>query len=184
MPLHQATVTPQIDTITIESETPPINPNFNQYWVEITGGGLFVREWFWNGTYWLSKQTFTATSNFLSVTGGGVTGITVVENQNQNLFLINHTFRCKVVTTNNTTNYWTGGLRRTAYNNIETNLVEATFSTMNSLPDSRIEVFSSINMHLDVATLFINYFRYGISKIGAPGTLTIAPALNYRLARK
>lgn len=45
------------------SAVPPTQPNKSDRWTEITDEKDWIESWFWNGTYWLSKQEYQHFTN-------------------------------------------------------------------------------------------------------------------------
>jgi hypothetical protein len=67
--------------------TAPINLYIGRIWHEITTSGLYIGSWIWNGTYWLSFQTFDCCLTTASV--NAATTLTYPIDTAYNIFLLN-----------------------------------------------------------------------------------------------
>lgn len=181
MPYFPPAETASVGSGVVQSETPPGNPGLGQYWIEITAGGLFVAEWFWNGTYWLSKTIYTSAQGLTTTSATGSLASVGFESFNHNLFLVSCTFKTKVGTLNNTTNYWTGELTRFFTGDVA--IPNTQVSTGNLATDAEGKFVITLNSHLNLATTAITFLRARFTKIGSPGTLSLALSVAYRLAR-
>lgn len=168
----------------IQSETAPVNPAFKQYWIEVSSGGLFINEWFWNGTHWLSKQIIVLSCPLaFGASTSGSAGLTPFSNLNYNIFLIEYSLKLRIDSINNNTNYWNLNFVRFNNNGIPTNINGGSFSTINELPNVEIKTTLSINTFLDLNSIWVQYFGTNYTKVGTPGALRLAASFSYRLAR-
>lgn len=168
----------------IQSRLPPENPRLNQYWIEISSGGLFLNEWFWNGTYWLSSEVFAGIyhqSLVISVTG--VIAHIVFEDFGHNVWLLSNRVKMVLGTTNDSLNYWSFVFRR-SNGTTHTTIPSTQISTITSAPNSHVRLVSNINSHVDVTDLKVVFFRSEAVKVGNPSNVTCWPSFDYRLARK
>jgi hypothetical protein len=50
----------------IRQQAQPSSPTTGQRWDELDGSGNLVEQWFWNGTYWLSRTIYSASTGQVS----------------------------------------------------------------------------------------------------------------------
>lgn len=167
----------------------PTSPITGDTWDELASDGSWVLEWFWNGTYWLSRQIFTLTGASLGATGGDFVsansstgmGSPAISPKPYNLFLLNFTASVFVNGTNTTANFWTVTLARRSSVNVATTI--SSFTTQADAPSVRTTKNIALNLHLDLTALDIRMFRTEYATTGTPGTLQVMSHLTYRWAR-
>lgn len=163
------------------SSTPPLNPIRGYFWTEIDGNSDLVQEWFWNGNYWLSTQTFEY--QFVN-TSFSASAATVNRNKIDtaySLWFVRSFGTFLLSTLNDSSNYWTF------------NLFSPPVSDpllFDSRPYSTLGAFLNFsipfNLFIPLSTLTNSSHRRmqaQVTKTGSPGNIEIFGGLIYRYAR-
>ncbi len=169
--------------LAIESATAPSNPATGQRWRDTND--LLV--WFWSGQYWLSEQIFIA-SNAQQTFSTSNQIIFLLASANYNFFFLDWRIGGAFIAPQNASAYWFFNVQR---------LVPGTSGAVTiisgSLAFSDITITSgnwigskgeSLNLHQDLSSLSIGYYRFGASLVGSAGNSVINFQMNYRLAKR
>ena len=138
--------------------------------------------WYWNGTYWLTVQTF----QFQGTADGIGAGATLCYAWPQaltaiaaNVYLMDLVTSYYVATTNNGTNYWTTTLRRRAADNTITNI--SSLNTSANAVNNFVTQSVAVNTHLNLTT-GIKILDISTSITLVPGTLNGSAVFTYKWA--
>lgn len=164
------------------SSTPPTSPVRGDKWDEIDANLDLVQQWFWNGTYWLSRNIINVHDRLNTNNNDDTTLLAVpTSSRNTNLFLLSWSTTNSIATLNDASNYYALSLSRTNESNVTTSIA----NTNTSLTAVGIYVTQSftLNLHLDVNATGVRRLVVTKSRIGTPGILRYASVLTYREAR-
>lgn len=158
----------------------PTNQNRGDIWRERDGNGDLVEEWFWNGTYWLSEKQ-TVEVGFNTSSNIEIASPTPLR-ANYNLYLQYANYSVQSAGLFDDLNYWQIELRRMSSTGVRT--VINTLSITPAVATAYANLSTTINTHFNVDLLALKQLRYGLTKVGNPGTLIGTAMLTYQFARQ
>lgn len=139
-------------------------------------------QWFWNGTYWLSCDTFQfqgsadglgANATLTYCWPKTTTAVT------PSVFIVDFVTAYYVATTNNATNYWTTSVRKRQADNTITTVTS--LNTSANAVNTFVTQSVSVNTFLDLTT-DIKVMDISIATTLSPGSLNGSAVFTYRLA--
>ena len=98
----------------------PNTPVIGDTWEELDGTGDLIENWYFNGTYWLTLQTFSE-----KITVNAATASTLFDygiDQTTNLFILNLFTLIRTSAIQNGTNFWTWSVLRVNTANTATSI--------------------------------------------------------------
>lgn len=158
----------------------PINPSIGDTWEEETTLGLWVRAWFWNGTFWLSVQEFRKDSSVTNISAN--TTVYYDLPVDSNVFVTSFKISMLVGATNTAAAYWNFALSRATGATTSVSIATA-LSTNGQAINAWYTTAFAINTHINIATSGSKVFRVDATKVSTPSNITGAIEISYRLAR-
>lgn len=126
-------------------------PNVGDTWEELDVTGLWIEEWFWNGTYWLSNK-LSQYNSYISITNPYSANPYYWDFSlaaNTNIYLKRVVMSVLMSTPGSATNKWTWNLSRRAINDSNTAIV--TFENQNPNANTWAQILTPVNQHINVA---------------------------------
>ncbi len=159
----------------------PVVPNKGDRWQEYDNADNFIEDWVYNGTYWLSLQTYvferneSVSSAFNSTTENPLFPIET----NSNIFLLNFILSGvqNITSSASPANNWDFTIARISNAGAVTNIIA--FSTLNPTPfiaNAWNTVTYSINTIIDVAAQSARSLRITLSRVG-----TVTKVFSYKI---
>ncbi len=165
--------------VSAASADPFASPSIGSLWTEVTATGQFVEDWYWNGTYWLSKQKYNASAE---TEASASLDLPLAVPITTNLFLNTLTVDYRTNGGNNdATRYWTVQLQRINTGNIATTY--GTVSTQSQPANVYNKSQIVINAHLDIATTTTKALIINLVRVSNPSPLRANCLLTYQKAR-
>lgn len=162
------------------SATPPSSPIVGDTWEELDNIGNLVMEWFWNGTYWLSKQQIPAQINYGLYSSNINVFSSHVLRRDFNIFIERLLSGWFAGSPNDANNYWTITYKSCAVQQAGIDIGSINTSSVSAGPN-RASVI--VNLHRNISALNHDTFYVELSKTGTPTSIYSANSLVYRWAR-
>jgi hypothetical protein len=141
--------------------SPPLNVYVGRIWYEINTSNKIINNWFWDGNYWLSVNTFTKDAINLSLGNNNIQSFIVDATGLYNIFLLNLSL-CFAYNNDNTatsSNYLVYSLE-----SVPTSITTAIYSSI-SLQNTPINAFNWQYLSNDINALVTNTKRFNIRSI-------------------
>ncbi|GAA6622903.1 hypothetical protein [Scytonema sp. NUACC26] len=177
----------------IDSSSPPLSPKRGQIWKERNVNGDLIKQWFWNGTYWLSTnqliQKVGEATGAASSSNSALPHYLVIDSTSNNLFVEEFT----VIGSSNAgsiysnTDYWNCNLVGFGSMGVLEGTLISSIDTKNwtNSDTYKISTAKNINFFLQVSSASIKYRILVLSIVkngSAPATFFLGQ-IKYRLAR-
>ncbi|MGL4623251.1 MAG: hypothetical protein ACRCZS_30085 [Chroococcidiopsis sp.] len=163
----------------------PYTPSIGDTWEELSATGLWIEAWFWNGTYWLSQQTFEkyqVNSNSInSGTGAGLAGYGFTVDFNFNLYVLNMQAAIYVSNATTSTNYWSWDLTRIS--SVSGSITLASADNRFQAGNTWKAYLTNINTHINLALTQTTNLRIREGATGGSATKMGTIGYQYKLAR-
>lgn len=165
---------------TYRSRTAPTNPAVGDFWDELDASDWLIQEWFWGGSYWLSRRIIYKDPSVNNVNAS--TTIYYEIPSDYNIFVLFYKVNILIGGTNNALNYWTFNLLRSA-NSGNTTLLSSQISTANAATNAWFSSTQAINTHINIGATGAKAFQVALTKILNASNVVGSLQIAYRLAR-
>jgi hypothetical protein len=160
----------------------PYVPFNGATWTELDGLGNLVQEWFWSGTFWLSRQEFwqTLTGSPLGLTSSNSV-VDFAPPPGFDVFFtrLSTSFRANAIQT--VTNFYTMSLSRVTAGDVSTQIVN--INTQGAAANINIFRTTLVNININMVALNVVSFRLSETRTATVIARSSNSYCSYRLSR-
>ena len=160
------------------ADAAPSAPTADDLWYETDTNIL----WFWNGTYWLSKELYDYGMSFtaVSATTAAYFGIEPIQAAQHDIYFVDVTASLFIDTTNDGSKFWTATINRLSSANTPTAIGSCNTSAISA--SAWTVVKATLNTHVDLSAVDAKATQISVAKTSTPGDAYGRVDFTYRLA--